>query len=278
VRVLDAIGDSRLGLTALAVGLVVLVVLAQIAVKRLPIARHFMKMNDIIGFYLNLIGVLYAVALAFIMVAVWENFDQTQRLTDQEEGALEGITYLAHGLPGNFGTQIQDRTRTYAQTVISDEWPRLAQNRDSMRLDRASKQLGLQILAYDPKDTRGAAIDEQLLQEFSSLESFRDQRRISAHHRIPESLWSLMLFGGFATIALCFMFGVEHTGLHCFKTATVAAFVVMSLVITWDLQAPFTGFAQADPSAFSTFLSTDPFSPEGRSAVPAPSFPAESHK
>jgi TRAP-type C4-dicarboxylate transport system permease small subunit len=44
--------------------------------------------NDIAGFLYAVLGVLYAVLLAFVVIVVWQDFDEARVIVEHEAGAL----------------------------------------------------------------------------------------------------------------------------------------------------------------------------------------------
>ena len=57
--------------------------------------------NDRAGFILAVIGVIYAVLLAFIAISVWERFGQAESRTYDEAGALATVYRDADVFPGS---------------------------------------------------------------------------------------------------------------------------------------------------------------------------------
>src|SRR5215472_16331184 len=73
--------------------------------------------NDLAGFTIAVIGVLYAALLAFIAIATWESFTKASDLVEAESDYAGGIYLDAKGQP------IRDATARYVSAVINEEWP-----------------------------------------------------------------------------------------------------------------------------------------------------------
>ena len=79
--------------------------------------------NDLAGFTIAVIGVLYAVLLAFITIATWESFSRASDIVENESDFAGGIYLDTQGLPPAKGQPIRDAIARYVNVVISEEWP-----------------------------------------------------------------------------------------------------------------------------------------------------------
>lgn len=224
--------------------------LAQTGVRHLPVARHFKKINDIVGFYMNLIGVIYAVVLTFVMVAVWEDFEDARRMVEAEANALKTIYLLADGLPQPVQTDLKQATLAYADRTIELDWPMMEKEQRPTGSESAARTLWKSITDFDPKSAREQELMSQLLATRVELHNQRQDRLYETTHLIPDILWLILLYGGLATIGLCFMFGVEQAGLHQFKTAITGSFIILILVAIWELDRPFARNVHITPEPF----------------------------
>ena len=101
--------------------------------QRLVPATIRMKYNDVAGFIYAVLGVIYAVLLARVVIAVWEDYEAARDTTDREANELAEIFWLAHQFPEPRQRQIQELTRSYARVVVEEEWPLMADGRSSPR-------------------------------------------------------------------------------------------------------------------------------------------------
>ena len=64
-------------------------------VERLVPADSRRQHNDVAGFIYAALGVIYAVLLALVVIAVWEEFDAAKDTVEQEANAVAEIFWLA---------------------------------------------------------------------------------------------------------------------------------------------------------------------------------------
>ena len=98
-------------------------------VERLVPAQTRQKHNDVAGFIYAALGVIYAVLIALVVIAVWESFQAANETVEQEANAAADIFWLANQLPEPRGTHVQELVRSYAEEVVHREWPLMEQGR-----------------------------------------------------------------------------------------------------------------------------------------------------
>ena len=96
-------------------------------VQRLVPATSRQPHNDVAGFIYVALGVIYAVLLALVVIAVWEEYDAASVTVEQEANALAEIAWLGNRFPEPEATHLQELARSYAEEVIHKEWPLMEQ-------------------------------------------------------------------------------------------------------------------------------------------------------
>src|SRR5919112_4478843 len=117
-------------------GVLVVLVVSAAAVAGLMLVQRFVSSelreqhNDVAGFVYAGVGVVYAVLLALVVIAVWEQYQRARETVETEANALAEIAWLAHRLPESERHQLQEQARSYAREVVDQEWPLMAQRLD----------------------------------------------------------------------------------------------------------------------------------------------------
>src|ERR1700753_2997464 len=147
--------------------------------------------NDVlVPMFLNA-GVLYAVLLGFMVIAVWENYGAAK-----ENAALEATTVVplyrfADGMSATHAARVRDQARTYLETVIHEEWPTLAYSTKGSSLAR--KQTGdmYRDFAKVPPDVLAAhgQINLVFLETLQQITAARNKRLVQAGGRLPGVRW-----------------------------------------------------------------------------------------
>ncbi len=98
-------------------------VLGLALVQRLVPATIREEHNDVAGFIYAALGVIYAVLLALVVIATWEEFGRARVTVEAEANALAEIFFLAHRLPEPEGRELQELCRSYAEEVVNVGFP-----------------------------------------------------------------------------------------------------------------------------------------------------------
>src|SRR3712207_2571007 len=89
--------------------------------------------NDVAGFIYAVLGVVYAVLLGFVTIAVWEDFELARITTDSEANELAELFWLAREFPEPERERLQELARSYAEVVTNEEWSLMSEGKASPR-------------------------------------------------------------------------------------------------------------------------------------------------
>ena len=75
--------------------------------------------NEVAGFKFAVVGVFYAVLLAFVVIAVWEDFRKTEEAVRDEAKAAVDLHRITFALPVEGGGEIQDPPLSTTSTTCA---------------------------------------------------------------------------------------------------------------------------------------------------------------
>jgi hypothetical protein len=231
-------------------------------VQRLVPADSRRPHNDVAGFIYAALGVIYAVLLALVVIAVWEEYGAANETVEQEANALAEIAWLAHRLPEPEGSHIQELCRSYAEVVVHKEWPLMEQGQAPLMTQTQGTPAGWttidDIRANLQEIEPRTAADEQLyaegLDQVQRLADARRMRLVAAEEAIPGVLWAVLIFGGIAAIGFTYLFGLENTWAHRLMVVTLATVIGLVLFTIGAMEHPFSGGARISTEAFDLVL------------------------
>lgn len=240
---------------ALAVGVaMVLALVGLILVQHLVPSVQRQEHNDVAGFIYAVIGVVYAVLLALVVIAGWEDHELARETTEREANALADIFWLAHWLPDTEGQQLQELSRSYAQTVVDEEWPLMEQGRAAPRAWELLDEIRGSIGGSNPTTEAELGLYYQELEQVQDLADARRLRLVEAEEGIPAILWALVVFGGVVTVGFTYLFGLESTRTHKLMVMALAAVIGLVIFAIGALDYPFSGSTAIRPTAFELIL------------------------
>jgi hypothetical protein len=210
--------------------------------------------NDVAGFIFAAVGVMYAVLLAFVVIAVWTNGDSARKTTFQEADALAGIYWISRELPPPLGPQLEHQTLTYARTVMDTEWPLMAEHHSSPEATDLVYQMRSSVFSINPTSEQQQVLYEHAVSHLEDLASQRRERLNEVDDEVPVLLWVALIVGGVLTVGFTFLFGLSNTLAHTLMVLSLGGLVVISLLIIKEMNFPFTGVTAVKPTAFEVFL------------------------
>ena len=214
--------------------------------------------NEVAGFKFSVIGVLYAVLLAFLVITVWENYNATDAAIRSEAKAVGDLTQLSYALPEPEGSSIRSLVTDYANDVRQCEWATMARGLPIKTTSHALAHLTQAIFDMRVDQLKDQALFQQALRLLTVIEDNRNERLNSADGSVPPILWFVLIAGALITLGYPAFFGTSNLLAQTLMTATLAALLALAVVPTLTLDFPFTGQVALTSNAFDEALQQMP--------------------
>jgi hypothetical protein len=233
---------------------VVYALLGVFVARRLMRERINEHHNDIPVPVFQTAGTIYAVLLAFSVIAVWQSYGEAKDNVAEEASTLTTLYRQTNGLPDGPQRTLRSDLRAYTVSVITDEWPIQAATGGAS--SSARKALGAMYGAYRTMDPRVAAspIGVEFLETLRTVAADRNRRTLQASEALPAVLWVGLLVGGFVVIGMTFVLHTEASWPHYLFSTLIAALIGTLLFITLVLHRPFSGPLAIAPDSFAHSL------------------------
>jgi hypothetical protein len=237
-------------------GFVIIIMSALLALVGLFLVRRTVPLavlethHEVAGFFIGVLGVFYAVLLAFVVIVVWEDFKDAKGTVTQEANHLGDIVRLSRGLPAPLPQQVREAAIHYAQAVSDDEWKAMRRNEASHQAQAAMDKLWQIILAVEVSTARESALYTEMLDRLTELSNRRRERLHASHESIPTVLWAGLWAGGLVTIVFTYFFGVKSIRSQALMTAALTGEIAFILFLIALLDHPFRGDVTVGPEAF----------------------------
>ena len=177
--------------------------------------------NEIAGFKFATVGVIYAVLLAFAVIAVWDLFSAG---ADPDAAATRAAL------------------SNYLKLAIEKDWPSMANEQESAEVTKALNAL------YSATIRQGANGSTQspvlVAETFKQLDVLTQARRSRLHLAggiVPGILWTVLFCGAILTVGFTFFFGTENLSAQVMMTGILSTIVFMGLLVIVSINHPFTG-------------------------------------
>lgn len=212
--------------------------------------RDFVKHNDVAGFLLAIVGVIYAVLLSFVVVVVWQEFENSDGVAQREASAVADMYRLSGTYPDPLRQRIRSELRNYVHLMISDEWPAMRLGGVSRSARDVTATLAGQLSSYRPRAPDQIQAHGQVLE---ILRVFLDSRRQRLHDNetgIPTILWWALIASAVITLGFVYLFGMENFTIQLLMTALLSAIIGLMFTLIIELDYPFRGDTSISPHSW----------------------------
>src|SRR5215210_3507841 len=227
-------------------------------VQRLVPAEKRQQHNEVAGFLYAVVGVVYAVLLALLVIAVWEQYQRAHEAVESEANAVADIAWIAHSLPESERYQLQELARSYAQEVVDQEWPLMEQGIEGERGTPEAWNLIDDMRAtlqeFEPSTAGEQNVHAEGLDQIDRLGDDRRIRFVAAEEGIPGVLWVVLVFGAVVAVGFTYLFGLRNSWAHRLMVMALTAVIALVLFTIGAMEYPFSGGARVDPGAFELIL------------------------
>jgi hypothetical protein len=205
--------------------------------------------NEVAGFKFAVVGVLYAVLLAFAVVVVWQSFSDSEAQVTTEAGAAATLYRLADGFDVPGAGTLHARVTDYIDSAVRDDWPAMARGTGSLATSRALDALHAEAMRLPAGDARAGAVLYEILYQIDQLTQARRARIDASAGFVPWLIWMVLFLGGILTVGFTHFFGTRNLLAQTAMTGILTVLIGSTLVVVVAIDHPFAGSAKVPPDA-----------------------------
>ncbi len=241
--------------------LIAIVVGAGISIIALLIIRRnlswesFKENHEVGGFLFNALGLIYAVLIAFVVYATWEEYDSAKVYCENEANVLQDLFIDSEGLPESARQPIKEKIMEYLRSVIKDDWPQLSLEEANPESRQIMIELSRLYAGMDSLNTDKQKIYfSESLSKLNQITEFRRLRILSSQSHIPAVIWIVIIIGSLTSIGFSLFFGTRSLAIQAAMTSLFAITNVIVIIMIAALDHPFTGDIGITPEAYEQIL------------------------
>lgn len=229
-----------------------LAILGLVLFTRFVDVEQLRSSSDSLGTYTQTLGGIYAVLLAFVVVVVWQQFNEARGFINREANSAIDLYRIAGGLPDGARDVIRAGLRDYVDAVLDEEWSAMAKHDESViekvghRLDRVWSAIHTCMPLNECQHT----VYGEVLVRFNDLTELRTNRLVAASAKIPIAMNVLLYTGAVIMICSVYLLPFDRFWLHATVAGAFAGAVAHILFLIWDLDDAFAGDYQIDRAPF----------------------------
>lgn len=231
----------------------ILILYAQVLVKRYVGNDTIKKCHEVGGHYLAMVGTFYAVLLGLIVIDAMTRFQQAEKIVAAEASSLTKIYIGAESFPEN-KSKLEKLIEDYVKEIIEVEFPLMEKEEISSKASDLAFSMFQTVRSIEPVTENQKAVYPNLLTLFSEfLDSRRDRTR-SNNFGEPAVEWIILIIGAIITIIYTFFFTMESDGIHLIMRGMATLIILMSLYLILLFGSPFSGDLKVSAEPFKTML------------------------
>jgi hypothetical protein len=205
-----------------------------------------------LGNYLQTLGAIYSVLLAFVVFVVWGQYNDLRAYLDREANALVDLHRTASGLPTDTRMAIHRALAEYVESVLGDEWHAMSRD-DDAAIDRSGHKLDevwQAIHRCRPVGCQQELMYGEALARFNDVNDMRTNRVTAAKFRVPLTMKLLLYTGAVILVGSMYLVYIPELWLHGLVTAALGGAIAHVLYLIHDLDDAFTGNLQVDKAPY----------------------------
>jgi hypothetical protein len=207
--------------------------------------------NDVAGPIMATLGTILAVMLSFMVVTVWQEYDQSAAIVQSEVNEIDNLYDEVGVFPEPLRYEIRSAIKQYADTVVHEEWPLMREGLYSPNAHRIAAHIVLLVESYAPRTPAMLNAQADALHHAHQFIDARGSRLFQNQQAVPPLLWVVMIFIAAMTLCSAFFFTMPSQRVHLAMTVAVGAVIGAIFVVIAELDLPFRGDLQITPNAFN---------------------------
>lgn len=241
-------------------GTIIVLVVVSLFVSGLLVARRRLNQeklrnsNDVADSVYSMVGVLYAVLLAFMVVVVWEQYTTAEDHAQLEGSAVGDLLRETQAFSPEVRGVLRAHLINYAKDVVDHEWPAMAAGENVSIESPAFRTLWGGYLAFQPAGNEQMAFYSDSISRLNELGNHRKIRILSSHAELPGMLWILLIGGSVISIFFTYVFGTENGGVHVLVVVLLSSLLSFVLFLVFSLEHPYSGSLSVKPVAFQAVI------------------------
>ena len=243
-------------LAILFVGGAVLYAVIGVILGRKLVHRHIAEgHNDVLVPIFLTAGVIYAVLLGFMVVAVWESYDAAHANAAEEAALLVPLYRQTTVMAPEKGEEMRKLIREYSEAVAGDEWGTLQKTGQASQ--KARKAIGDIMRVYGtltPATKVRELIAAQFLETLSQVVLDRNKRVLQASESLSWIMWLGAGGGGAIIVGMTFFLYMDRRWPHVAMAGVMSGLIGLLLFMMMVLSRPFIGPLALDPAPFEGSL------------------------
>ncbi|NCD71117.1 bestrophin-like domain [Mucilaginibacter agri] len=214
--------------------------------------KKYQRSNEVLGIMFGAISLIYSLVLAFVIIAVWQNYDELNKTIENETDKINSIMAHTEALPDSLKLPLKATLSTYCTTVIEQEWK--MQKVAITNQPSAIPNLRMMLLKIKPADKVQQGVFTIIDEDLSAISDFRRDRLSHNRSQVPPMVWLILEAGSVLLVIFSYFFNVESIKLKGIYLFFLTSFIGMCMYLLYTLDHPFKGNSRVSFSPYQNIL------------------------
>jgi len=220
---------------------------------RSPWAPRVRSLTGVAPPFINIIGVLFGLTLAFLANDTWSAHDRAMTAVYKEADSLRSLLVLTDNLEDSWRSRLRAALADYARSA-AEEWPLLAQRQISSAVGvQGDKLLGL-LSSRQVAEVAGANVQALMLREITEIRDQRNLRISLSQTHVNPLKWLGMAFLGLLTLISVAAVHADNPRAALVATLLFAVAAAPTAAIVLIQGNPFQAPAAISPAPISAVM------------------------
>jgi hypothetical protein len=214
---------------------------------------YFEASNDVVGNYLQTLGSIYAVLLAFVVFVVWQQFNDARAGVEREASEICDLFRTGLGLPDGPRRALQEQLVIYVEAVLGREWKAMSHGSTNGEIEKVGALLDgvfQALISFEPGSECQKYLHGEAFDSFNELSNARTSRLSASRLKIPRALRMLLYLGAFVLVGSTWLFSLESFVIHALVSGSLGGAIAHIMYVIEDLDNCFWGDWQVPRDAF----------------------------
>lgn len=238
---------------------IVIAIYGTILVRKKYGHEHLSKHNDVAGFIYAVIGVIYAVLIAFVVIVVWENHQEAHQIVENEAISIAAIQSLSSGFEKDFATKVENNVQSYLKVAITDDWELMKSEKKFSQLkikpsDKYFDDLRTLILNHTPANAKEDILLDKMIDKLEDTAQNRKLRFFTVKLNVPSFMWFIIIVGGILVILFGMLFSSANLWAQLVMISILSSTICLVLLLIFAMNHPYSGLILVDADSFINLL------------------------
>ena len=195
--------------------------------------------NEVAGIMFGGISMIYSLVLAFVIVAVWENYEDLNKTIETETDKMNSIMAHTATLPDSLKKPLDLALYSYCDQVIKQEWKMKSPSEQDQ--PSAIPGLRMMLLKHHPTGKVQEGVFNVIDIDLSAISDLRRDRLGHNRSQVPAIVWLILKVGSVMLVVFSYFFNVQSQNLKRIYLFFLSSFIAMCMFLLYALDHPFNG-------------------------------------